>query len=264
MQQKGLLSCRVMYCVKPCSWELKRCAMLRLLQDDFPTMACFYLIFIVFHRRSPVFQRWMRRFAIMHSVWPFALLIHADLMTPSIRVAVDCVDPAQHQVWAGWMGILQQKVVASASKLSQRVSHRFPLVMRSHSELCLCSLWYPHGAGCHTGRCAHLMGRGNGEMGELSLGVCAQGFMSAIEHHGFPISKAEARISGILEVEVGRNMWPFPQFFKLRKCVLPEWIVPKQRKKEEYQRNIKVHTHTQWGDEQGTCVTNMTWSSLGW
>ena len=33
----------------------------------------------------------------MHSVWPFALLIHADLMTPSIRVAVDCVDP-QHQV----------------------------------------------------------------------------------------------------------------------------------------------------------------------
>ena len=47
---------------------------------------------------------------------------------------------------------------------------------------------------------------GLGGMGELSLGVCAQGFMSAIEHHGFPISKAEARISGILEVEVGRNM----------------------------------------------------------
>jgi len=51
------------------------------------------------------------------------------------------------------------------------------------------------------------LGLGNGVL-ELLLRVCAhQGFMSAIEHHGFPISKAEARISGILEVEVvGRNM----------------------------------------------------------
>ena len=58
----------------------------------------------------------------------------------------------------------------------------------------------PHGSGWR-------WGWENGVL-ELLLGVCAhQGFMSAIEHHGFPISKAEARISGILEVEVvGRNM----------------------------------------------------------